>query len=198
MRNFYILSFSQLISGLGSNITIFAIALWLFKKKEGSITDLALIHFINEIPRLLISPFSGILTDRCNRKTIMVVCDTIAALTTVFIGYCLYHNTLEIWHIYVSNFISSLSSSLQMPACSAVTPQIVPKDKLSYALGLEEVLIFINSSHLIFISHLLFRNSYLGVKRNMRACLSCYIRHFIRNCWDRMDYCARSYHLVSG
>jgi MFS family permease len=87
MRNFYVLSFSQLVSGLGSNITIFAIGLWVFKKKGGSITDMALIHFINEIPRLMISPLAGIITDRGNRKAIMVVCDFVAALMTAFIGY---------------------------------------------------------------------------------------------------------------
>jgi MFS family permease len=87
MRDFYILSLSQLISGLGSNITIFAIGLWVYNVKSGSMTDLALIHFVNEIPRLLISPIAGIVTDRVNRKAIMVVCDLIAALMTVFLGY---------------------------------------------------------------------------------------------------------------
>ncbi|MEM6840173.1 MAG: MFS transporter, partial [Cyanobacteria bacterium P01_C01_bin.120] len=79
MRTFLIIWLGQFASLLGSEMTNFAITIWAWEV-TGQATPLALIMTVTQIPRLLISPFAGIWVDCFNRKTLMLLGDTVAGL----------------------------------------------------------------------------------------------------------------------
>ena len=71
LRDFFILWGTQSISQLGSSITVFALTLWLYEKTGSSLSTEAL-TICSYAPYVLMSIFSGALTDRFDKKKTML------------------------------------------------------------------------------------------------------------------------------
>ncbi len=86
MRTFCIIWFSQFISSIGSYITKFAIKLWAWELTV-QVTTLALISLFSLIPSIFITLLSGLIVDRVNRKLLMIIGDSVTAISTIFVCY---------------------------------------------------------------------------------------------------------------
>lgn len=82
LKAFYILWSTQGLSQLGSAMTNFALTLWLYQE-TGSALQTALLSICSYSPYVLMSIFAGALSDKWNKKRIMLLCDTLAACCTV-------------------------------------------------------------------------------------------------------------------
>ena len=82
MRTFLLLWITQAFSGLGSSMTSYALVVWSYSQ-EGSALKTALLMVCSYAPYVIFSIFAGALSDRWDKKKTMLVCDTIAAATTV-------------------------------------------------------------------------------------------------------------------
>jgi DHA3 family macrolide efflux protein-like MFS transporter len=124
----------QLISILGSSIVQFVIIVWI-TVETGSLIILSLANFFLLFPKLIFTPIAGVLSDKYDRKKIILIVDsTQALLTVVLIGFFLINFT----HIAVIfSFISlrSICQSFHSPAAIAIKPSMVPKEKLSRING---------------------------------------------------------------
>lgn len=125
----------QFVSLIGSGLTGFALSVWIYQK-TGSVTNLSLVMLSLILPGILMSPVAGILVDKWNRRTAMIVSDSGAAVSTVAIALLLYSQRLELWHIFVALAISSTFGAFQWPAYSAATTLLVPKKHLGRAAGM--------------------------------------------------------------
>ena len=122
LRNFYILWSTQSLSHLGSSITSFALTLWLYEK-TGSALGTAALTICTYAPYVIMSIFAGAITDRFDKKKTMLVCDALAALTTVLVFVLYRTNELSGWHLYGINAFSGLMNTVQQPA-SEVTNEM--------------------------------------------------------------------------
>ena len=138
MRTFLIVWFGQLISLFGSQLTSFALGVWVYQN-TGSVTQFSLISFFTMLPGLVISPIAGALVDRCDRRWVMIISDSIAGMSTLGIALLIVTGQLQIWHIYLTATISSLSSAFQWSAYGAATTLLVPKKHLSRASGMTKL-----------------------------------------------------------
>ncbi len=138
MRVFLVIWFGQLVSLLGSGITGFALGIWTYQE-SGEVTQFAIVLFLSTMPPILLSPFAGLLADRWNRRWLMVLADTGAALSTLAIVTLLTANRLEPWHIYIATTFSAVMGSFQGPAYAASIPQLVSDDQLGRANGLGQL-----------------------------------------------------------
>jgi hypothetical protein len=107
--------------------------------ETGQATPFALNALFFNLPRILVQPIAGSIADRYNRKKIMILADTGAALSTAVVAALLFSGNLEIWHIYVTTLFSSVFSTFQGPAYRASITMIVPKKDLARAGGIEQV-----------------------------------------------------------
>ena len=82
MRGFLLLWGSQLISGLGSAMTGYALVIWSYSQK-GSALVTAMLMVCTYAPYVLFSIFAGALSDRWDKKKILLTCDALAALCTL-------------------------------------------------------------------------------------------------------------------
>ncbi|MCB1054896.1 MAG: MFS transporter, partial [Acidobacteria bacterium] len=128
----------QVLSNLGSGLTRFAIGVWVFQN-TGSATRYTLIAFCATLPAVFLSPFAGALVDRWNRRRTMILSDSAAAATTVVMVILLSLGRLEVWHIYLLVAVSSAFNSLQVPAFSAATTLLVPKQHFTRAGGMVQM-----------------------------------------------------------
>ena len=136
MRSYLLLWGTQLISGLGSAITSYALVIWSYTQ-EGSALVTALLMVCSYAPYVLCSVFAGAISDRWDKKKTMLVCDALAALCTLIILVLLKGGKLQIWHLYIVNAISGLMNTVQQPASEVATTAILPKKHYQRVGGLK-------------------------------------------------------------
>lgn len=138
MTSFLLIWIGQVISELGTNLTSFAIGVWVYQR-TGSATRFALIALVTTLPGLLLYPVAGALVDRWDRRKAMIVSDTGAGCATLVLALLFWHERLELWHIYLLLSVSSVFGTLQWPAFSAATTLLVPRKHLGRAAGLTQM-----------------------------------------------------------
>ena len=138
MKTFFTIWGGQLISMLGSGLTQFALAVWIYDQTRQA-TPFAIAVLLGSIPRILLLAFAGSIADRFNRRKIMIAADSLSALLTLFIFLLLRAGGLQLWHIYLVSALGSVLSAFQEPAYSASISMIVPKEKLGSANGMTQM-----------------------------------------------------------
>lgn len=126
LKTFIILWSTQSLSQLGSAMTSFALTLWIYEK-TGSALQTALLSICSYAPYVLMSIFAGALSDKWDKKKVMLVCDTFAAFCTVMVLALLKTDFLKPVHIYVLNIINGLMNTMQQPASDVAMTMITPK-----------------------------------------------------------------------
>ena len=134
-RNFLLIWFGQMISGLGSRLTSFALGIWTLQS-TGSTTRFALVFVAMAVPALLISPIAGALVDRWNRRLIMIVCEAVSALTLLLMAWLLSEGQLALWHVYAGVGITAVTNAFLQPAYAASIPLLVDQKQLTRMNGL--------------------------------------------------------------
>jgi len=135
LRDCLILWLTQSFSSLGSAMTSFALIVWSYQQ-EGSALSTAMLSVCTYAPYVIMSIFAGALSDRWNKKKIMLWCDALAAFSTVCVLILLLMNRLELWHLYVVNAISGLMNTVQQPASDVTKTLLTPKQHYQRMSGL--------------------------------------------------------------
>lgn len=81
MKTFSLIAIGQIISLMGSVLTSFSLAVWIYVE-TGQATPFAITALFATLPRVLLSPVAGAFADRYNRRRIMIIADSVDALTT--------------------------------------------------------------------------------------------------------------------
>lgn len=135
LKSFIILWLTQSFSALGSAMTNFALVIWLYNDSGSALTT-AMLAVCSYAPYVLMSIFAGAVSDKWNKKTIMLVCDSIAALCTVLVLVLLRTDSLEVWHLYVLNALNGLMNTIQQPASDVASTMITPEKHYQKTSGM--------------------------------------------------------------
>lgn len=135
LHTFILLWATQAFSTLGSSMTSYALILWSYQQKGSALTT-ALLSVCSYAPYVVLSIFAGALSDRWNKKYTMLICDSMAALSTVFILILLKTGRLEIWHLYLINAFNGLMNTVQQPASDVAVSLLTPKNQYQRAGGM--------------------------------------------------------------
>ena len=134
MRTFFTIWTGQLISLIGSQLTGFALGVWVYDQTK-SVMILALVQVAAQAPYILLSPLAGVLSDRWNRRTAMIVSDFGAGLAVLAIGTLYLTHHLQVWMVIPINLIMSAFNTLMWPALTASITLLVPKQHFGRANG---------------------------------------------------------------
>ena len=138
MTAFLVVWAGQVVSVLGSYLTGFALAVWIYQQ-TGSATLFALITLVTTVPGMLLLPFAGALVDRWDRRRAMIVSDAGAGIATLALALLIWRGRLDLWQIYVLMAVISTFSALRWPAFTAATTMLVPRQHLGRAAGLNQL-----------------------------------------------------------
>ena len=138
LKQFYILWSTQSLSHLGSAMTSFALTLWLYDK-TGSALSTAALRICTYAPYVVMSIFAGALSDKYDKKKTMLVCDALAALTTVLVFVLYKTDALSMWHLYAVNAVSGLMNTVQQPASEVANTLVVPKEHYQKTSALQSL-----------------------------------------------------------
>ncbi|HMP42670.1 MAG TPA: MFS transporter [Roseiflexaceae bacterium] len=136
---FFTIWIGQAFSLFGSSLAGFALIWWL-TQETGSATVLAIGTLITLLPGVLIGPLAGTLVDRWNRRTIMIVADSSAALAALALVFLFWFGAITVWQIYLVMFIRSLAGAFHFPAMQASTSLMVPDEQLTRVAGMNHML----------------------------------------------------------
>ena len=136
----YILIWSgQFISMLSSYAVQFAITIWLSLEHQ-SAEVLAFAGMAAILPQAIIGPFAGVLIDRWNRKTVLIVSDLFLALCAFVMSILLKYDSGNLNWIYLILVLRSVGNAFQTPAVQTIAPLIVPEKELIRVAGINQVL----------------------------------------------------------
>ncbi len=130
--NFFLLWQGQLVSAMGDVVYAIALGFWILAK-TGSTALMGTLMAVSTLPRILVSPFAGVLVDRSDRKWLLVAMDVIRGVFVVLIGIGAYAGFIQVWMVFAAGIIIGLCGAFFTPAVSSSLPDIVPRDKIVQA-----------------------------------------------------------------
>jgi MFS family permease len=138
MKTFLVIWTGQVVSALGSYLTGFALAVWVYQQ-TGSTTKFALITLVTTLPGMLLLPLAGALVDRWDRRHAMILANGGAAAGTLALALLIWKGHLQLWHIYLLMAIISTFGALGWPAFAAAVTMMVPSRHLGRANGMTQL-----------------------------------------------------------
>jgi MFS transporter, DHA3 family, macrolide efflux protein len=134
-RTFVTMWVGQSISSLGSRLTVFAFGVWLYQQ-TGEATPLFLTALFGFLPGVLLAPVAGVLVDRYDRRTVMLLINTVHTLVALTQFALLSSGAFQLWMLYALLAIASAAETFQWPAESSSMSVLVPKEHIGRANGL--------------------------------------------------------------
>lgn len=146
-RNYRLFFYGQGISLIGTWMQRIATP-WLVYSLTDSVFLLGLVGFAGQIPTFLIAPFAGVLIDRWNRYTILIITQILAMIQALVLAFLFFDNTIEVWHIMLLSVFLGCINAFDMPARQAfVVDMIEKREDLGNAIALNSSMF--NSARLL-------------------------------------------------
>jgi len=138
MVSFGAIWFGQLISMVGSQLTGIAMGIWVYETTH-SVSLLAATQIASQAPYVLLGPLAGVLADRWNRGTAMLISDFGGGLGILTAALLFVTGNLQPWMVILLNIWVASFNALMWPAYSAAVTLLVPKAQYGRANGLVQM-----------------------------------------------------------
>ena len=126
---------SQTISLFGSSLVQYAIMWYItLETKSGLMMTISIL--CGFLPTLVLSPFAGVWADRYNRKTLIMLSDSLIAFSTLIMAILFILGYKAIWLLFIVLAIRAFGTAIQTPTSAALFPQMVPKEQLMKVSGI--------------------------------------------------------------
>ena len=134
----YTFLISKMISSLGANVYAFGMSMFILSITGSALSFAANIIF-SIVPRLIVSPIAGILSDRFSKKTIVLAGQggSILSIAALIIYSLLFD--LSIPAIYVTTVFYSISATFSSIAFSSSITSLVDHDRLQKAMSFNQL-----------------------------------------------------------
>ena len=97
-----------------------------------------LVTFAAMIPRVLVTPFTGYLSDRFDRRSVLVAMYGVNFVQNILLALLVLTGHVEIWLIAVMSLLDGSARAAQMPASQALIPNLVPRSLLLNGIALNQ------------------------------------------------------------
>ena len=107
------------VSMFGDILYSVAIGYWVYEQ-TGSSALMGIMSSISMFVVMFVSPFSGTIIDKCNRKVIIVGMDALRGLIMLGIGILAYMDLLNVTGVLIAAFLASMCSVFFNPAVNTL------------------------------------------------------------------------------
>ena len=128
-KDFILLLQGNAVSTIGDLMYSVAIGYWVFKQ-TGSSSLMGIMSSISMFVSMFLSPFSGSIVDKSNRKWVLVGMDLLQSAVMLTIGILAYLNKLNVPGVLTAAFLAALGSVFYSPAVSTLMIDIIPQDDM--------------------------------------------------------------------
>ena len=134
-KRFFYLWLGQLISIAGTQMQIWAL-FWHINQLNKNPIALGGIGLARILPVIIFSLIGGAVADSRNRRTVLFITQTIAALLALTLGLLTQFGQITIWHIYAITALQAVAIAFDGPSRQALVPNLVPAKDLPNAFSM--------------------------------------------------------------
>lgn len=134
-KAFLFLIASQIVSAIGNWLDLLAIMTLVAVKWNASPMAVSGVMLVFVGPMVLFGPISGVLSDRFERRSIMVLSDLVCVILVLGVAF-----STELWQVYVLLFLKSSFVALFIPAKNGKLKEIIKDDHIQAAMGISAMI----------------------------------------------------------
>jgi MFS family permease len=141
-RNFRLIWLGLLASITGSMMQNAAL-LWhvsLLVRPERKALALGLVGLVRVVPIVVLSMISGVVADAWNRRRLMLLTQTGAAMVSLALAVLAFRGLSVVWPIYVLAALGASVGTFDLPARQALVPTLVPREHLPNAISMNTIM----------------------------------------------------------
>ena len=91
------------------------------------------------IPFVAVPPFSGILADRFDRRYLIAMAHAVNVVLALVLVQLYFADSIQLWHLVLISLLSGIARGVQMPAQSALIPNLVNREEILNAVALNNL-----------------------------------------------------------
>ena len=129
-RDFRLLWLGQTVSMIGDGIYVFAVAWFVYKDLDASPATFALVGFAWSAPQVLLLLATGALSDRMDRRHLMILGDLLRLVAIATIGTLILFHALTVPLLVLLVLPYGAGQAIFGPAFHSIIPMIVPDEHL--------------------------------------------------------------------
>jgi MFS family permease len=126
----------SLISDSGTWMQMMAQS-WVMSALTNKAILLGLVNFAAGLPALVLAPMAGSIADRFDKRKILVATQILQIIFAVSLGLLILTGRIHVWHIIFFALLLGIAFSYEMPAISALVPELVKRDEIAAAIALD-------------------------------------------------------------
>jgi MFS family permease len=134
-KRFFYLWLGQLISTAGTQMQLWAL-FWHVNQLNKNPIALGGIGLARIVPVIVFSLIGGAVADSMNRRTVMFVTQSIAALLALVLGLLTQFGHITIWYIYIITAFQAVAVAFDGPSRQSLIPNLVPAKDLPNAFSM--------------------------------------------------------------
>ena len=141
-RNFRLIWIGLFFSMSGSMMQNAAL-LWhvsLLVRPEKKALALGLVGLVRVVPIVCLSMFSGVVADAWNRRRLMLLTQSTAAVVSLALAVLAFRGLSVVWPIYVLAALGASVGTFDLPARQALVPTLVPREHLPNAISMNTIM----------------------------------------------------------
>jgi MFS family permease len=143
-REFRVLFGGQLVSFLGSQLTVVAVPYQVYRLTHSSLA-VGLVSLAQLTPLIAGSLIGGTLADSRDRRRLLLVTLSLLALSGVPLVLNAVRDQPALWPVVVFSALAAGLGGLERPARSSIIPSLVPTESLPSAYALWQILVQVGS-----------------------------------------------------
>jgi len=128
-KDFILLLQGNAVSAIGDLMYGVAIGYWVYEM-TGSSALMGIMSAISMFVSMFLSPFSGSIVDKCNRKWVIVGMDVMQGILMLVVGALAYMQKLTVSGVLLAAFLAALGSVFYAPGVSTLMLDIIPHDDM--------------------------------------------------------------------
>ena len=128
-RDYILLLQGSVVSTIGDLMYSVAIGYWVYEK-TGSSGLMGIMSAISMFVTMFLSPFSGSIVDKLDRKRVMVGMDVLQGIIMLAVGILAYTDKLGVPGVLIAAFLAALGTVFYNPAVSTLMIDLIPHDDM--------------------------------------------------------------------
>lgn len=128
-KNYILLLQGNAVSAIGDVLYSVAIGYWVYEQ-TGSSALMGIMSSISMFVTMFLSPFTGTIVDKSNRKVLIVGMDALRGIIMLVIGILALTENLNVPVVLVAAFLAALCSVFFSPSVSTLLIDIIPHDEI--------------------------------------------------------------------
>jgi MFS family permease len=134
-RNYRILFPASVLSNIGTWAQRIAQD-WLVLELTNSAQLLGIITALQFLPSLLLSLYGGVLADRFDKRTLLIITNIGAGLGSLTLGLLVVTGVVEVWHVALLAFVVGVFGALDAPVRTSFNSELVGQKDIPSAISL--------------------------------------------------------------